>query len=154
MTYVVFNTLHLVGVILLIGNVTVTFIWKLFADRTREPPIVAFAQRLVIWNDWAFTALGAGLIIVSGYGMAATTEMDLIAVDWLFWSQIWFYVAGLIWLLVLVPIQVLQARQARDFAESGKIPSAYWRLTFHWNLWGVLATVLLLAPLYLMVAKI
>jgi len=59
MTYLVMKTLHLVGVILLMGNVTVTFIWKLFADRTRNPEIVAFAQRLVGWNDWAFTVWGS-----------------------------------------------------------------------------------------------
>jgi len=148
------KNLHLIGVILLMGNVTVTFIWKLFADRTRNPAIVAFAQRLVGWNDWAFTVWGAILILVGGYGMAWTTEMDLLAVDWLFWSQVWFYVAGLIWLLVLVPIQVLQGRQAREFAAGTSIPSAYWRLAFHWNLWGVLATLLLLVPLYLTIAKV
>jgi len=69
--------------------------------------------------------MGVVLIIIGDYGTAWTTEMDVLAVDWLFWSQVWFYAAGLSWLFVLVLIQVLHARQARNFPKSRRIPSAY-----------------------------
>jgi uncharacterized membrane protein len=144
---------HLIGVIFLLGNVSVTFMWKLFADDTEQPVVIAFSQRMVLWNDWAFTVIGVVLIIVSGYGMAWSAGLDLVSQGWLFWSQVWFYGAGLIWLFVLVPIQVVQARQARRFSAHGVIPESYRRLSWHWNVWGVLATVLLLVPLYLMIAK-
>ena len=36
LAYDVLRLLHLVGVVLLVGNVTVTSIWKLYADGTRE----------------------------------------------------------------------------------------------------------------------
>ena len=57
---------HVVGVVLFIGNIVVTAVWKLLADRTRTPAVVAYAQRLVTVTDVAFTAMGAALIAVSG----------------------------------------------------------------------------------------
>ncbi len=153
MTYSLFKIIHILGVVLLIGNVTVTFIWKFHADCTRDPTVVAFAQRLVTWTDWAFTAGGAILVIVGGYGMTVAARLDPINVRWLFWSQIWFYGVGLIWLFVLVPLQIMQARQARQFAESGTIPASYWQLCRHWNLVGIGSTVPFLYVLYLMIAQ-
>ncbi len=46
MPYKAFLFLHLLGVVLLMGNITVASAWKFYADRTRDPQIVAFAQRL------------------------------------------------------------------------------------------------------------
>ena len=41
MFYAGLKTLHLIGVVLLVGNAIVTLIWKLAADRTRDPRILA-----------------------------------------------------------------------------------------------------------------
>jgi uncharacterized membrane protein len=59
MSYDVLRLLHLLGVVLLLGNVTVTSDWKLYADRTRDPVVIAFAQRLVTITDWFFTFWGS-----------------------------------------------------------------------------------------------
>jgi Predicted integral membrane protein (DUF2269) len=45
MNYSVFKFLHVLGVILLIGNVTVTAFWKVLANRSKEARIVAYSQR-------------------------------------------------------------------------------------------------------------
>lgn len=50
------------------GNAVITVgtaLWKTLADQTPDPPIVAYAQRLVTVTDAAFTATGAALITVS-----------------------------------------------------------------------------------------
>lgn len=153
MAYSIFKIIHILGVVILVGNVTVTFIWKVRADLTRDPTVVAFAQRLVSWTDWAFTAGGALLIIVGGYGMTLVADLDPIDVGWLFRSQVWFYGIGLVWLFVLVPLQVVQARQARRFAVTGTIPESYWRLCRYWNLVGIASTVPFVHVLWLMVVR-
>ena len=135
MTYTIFKTAHLLGAIILIGNVTVTAVWKVFADRTREPSIIAFAQRLVTYTDWAFTVSGVVLIMVGGYGMAWASGIAVFSLGWLVWSQILFDGAGLIWLFILVPDQIVQARQARDFSLSDVIPESYWRRSRRWIFW-------------------
>jgi len=153
MTYDILILLHVLGVILLIGNVTVTSIWKFYADGTRDPKIIGFAQRLVTITDWFFTFWGIVLLMVGGYGAAWLAGMDVLRDDWIVWSQVMFVLAGLIWLVILVPIQVKQARMARGFAAGGPIPEGYWRLGKLWIVWGSIATIPLVAAIWLMLRK-
>ena len=64
MQYQMLKFLHVLGVILLIGNVTITAFWKVFADRSNDPLVIAEAQRIVILADWFFTLAGIVLILV------------------------------------------------------------------------------------------
>jgi len=96
---------------MLMGNITVTAIWKYFADRTQQPEVLAFAQKLVTYTDWSMTVWGVVLLMGGGYFMIFFANWPLTQ-HWLLWSQILFVAAGLIWLLVLVPIQIRQARLA------------------------------------------
>ena len=106
MSYAAWKFVHVLGVVLLVGNVTVTSVWKVFADRTGEPRTIAFAQRLVTGTDWAFTGSGIVLMIGGGYGMALGAGFALTGAGWLLWSQVMTVVSGLLWLGVLLPIQV------------------------------------------------
>jgi uncharacterized membrane protein len=65
-----------------------------------------------------------------------------------------FGLSGLIWVLILIPIQVMQARLARAFADGGEIPERYWRLNRQWYIWGTVATMLPLLNIYVMVQKV
>jgi uncharacterized membrane protein len=153
MSYDVFKLLHLLGVVLLVGNVTVTAIWKLYADGTRDPVIVAFAQRLVTITDWFFTFWGIVLLVVGGYGAAWLAGMDVLRDGWLVWSEAMFALAGVVWLVLLVPVQVRQARLARGFAPGRAIPAEYWRLGRIWIAGGLVATVPLVAATWVMIRK-
>jgi uncharacterized membrane protein len=144
--------LHVLGVVIFLGNIIVTAVWKLLADRTRDPPVVAYAQRLVTVTDVAFTATGAALIAISGPVLAD----DLGGVGgpaWITWGLALFIASGVIWVAVLIPVQVLQARAARRFATGGAIPEHYWRLARVWYVFGSVAILLPLANLYFMVFK-
>lgn len=153
MAYDIFKLLHLLGVVLLLGNVTVTSIWKLYADATRDPAVIGFAQRLVTITDWFFTLWGILLLVGGGYGAAWVGGMDPLRDAWLLWAEGLFALAGAIWLCVLVPIQVRQARMARGFVVEGSVPQAYFRLGRLWILWGVVATLPLVAATWVMLRK-
>jgi uncharacterized membrane protein len=144
--------LHILGVVVFLGNIIVTAVWKGLADRTRDPRVVAYAQRLVTVTDIAFTATGAALIAVSGPVLAD----DLGGIggqSWITWGFALFIASGVIWVAVLIPVQVLQARLARSFAGGGDIPARYWTLARVWNVFGTIAVLLPLANLYFMVFK-
>ena len=47
----------------------------------------------------------------------------------------------------------IDARAARLFALGGDIPETYWRYARRWMVWGVIATLLPLANVYVMVFK-
>ncbi len=153
MLYDLLKFAHITGVVMLMGNITVTAIWKFFADRDGRPQVLAFAQKLVTYTDWSMTVWGVILTMVGGYGMAMLAGWDLVGARWLLWSQVCFVIAGLIWLSIIVPIQRAQARMAREFADGGAVPAAYREQSRRWLAWGLVSTLPLLAALWLMVAK-
>jgi uncharacterized membrane protein len=146
-------SLHILGVVLFLGNIIVTAVWKMLADRTQSPPVVAYAQRLVTITDVAFTATGVALIIVSGQVLADDFGGVFSGPTWLTIGWSLFIASGVIWLGVLIPVEVMQARLARQFRDSATIPDRYWRLSMIWAVFGAVATLLPLANLYLMVFK-
>jgi uncharacterized membrane protein len=150
-SYQLAKFIHLTGVAMLMGNITVTAIWKFFADRDGRPAVLGFAQKLVTYTDWAMTAWGAGLIMAGGYFMTASAGMPL-GQGWLLWSQILFVMAGMIWLLVIVPIQMKQSRLAKSFAPDD-VGDEYRALSRRWLAWGLTSTVPLVIATWLMIAK-
>jgi uncharacterized membrane protein len=151
MSYDIALFLHVTGVVMLMGNITVTAIWKFYADRDGRPAVLAFAQKLVTYTDWSMTAWGAALTIIGGYGMVVIGRIPL-TLDWLLWSQVLFVISGLLWLLTIVPIQIRQARLARNFDEDD-VGEDYRALSRRWLFWGLLATVPLVSATWFMVAK-
>ena len=146
-------SLHILGVVLFLGNIIVTAVWKVLADRTKSPPVVAYAQRLVTRTDIAFTATGVILIIVSGQVMAEDFGGVFGGPMWLTIGWSLFIASGVIWAGALIPIEVMQARLAKQFATEAVIPERYWRLSMLWSVFGAIATLLPLANLYFMVFK-
>jgi uncharacterized membrane protein len=151
-TYLALKSLHILGVVLFVGNIIVTGWWKVMADRTRHPAIVAFAQRQVTLTDWIFTFGGSSLVVVGAYANVYLHDLPLDA-PWLVWGQAMFFLSGLLWVAILIPLQIRLARLARGFAGGGAIPDEYWRLNRVWLWVGILATVLPAANLYFMVFK-
>ena len=68
--------------------------------------------------------------------------MDVFHIHWLSWSLWLLSATGLIWVAILIPIQMRQARMAQEFAVSGAIPTEYWRLGRLWAIWGFILTLL------------
>jgi len=123
------------------------------ADRTKQARLVAYAQRQVTLTDIIFTAGGALLILVTGIGNAHLLNMDYWHIRWLAWGLRLFIISGMIWVLILIPIQIKQARIARAFADGCEIPGIYWRLGRFWIVFGIVATILPMMNVYLMVFK-
>ena len=136
---------------MLMGNITVTAIWKYFADRTHSSEVLGFAQKLVTYTDWSMTVWGVLLLMGGGYAMVFIVDWPLTQ-HWLLWSQVLFVVAGQIWLFILVPIQVKQARLAKEFSAFD-VGDEYRQLSRRWLTWGLISTVPLVVSTWLMIAK-
>ncbi|MEO0870783.1 MAG: DUF2269 family protein [Pseudomonadota bacterium] len=148
-----FKFLHYLGIILLAGNITVTAVWKVFADRNGNWRIVQFGQRLVTGTDFGLTIPGIILTMIGGYGSLYVMGYSLLEPAWLLWSQIMFVAAGVIWLFILVPIQIRQARLANSWTGQEGVTEEYRKLSRRWITWGLISTVPLCIVLWLMVAK-
>jgi uncharacterized membrane protein len=152
-SYLFLKSLHIFGVILLMGNIIVTAWWKFMANKTKNPDVIAFAQRQVTLTDFVFTAPGALLAILAGDSMAYSFMTDSWNIQWLTWGRSLFIASGIIWISVLIPTQIKQARMARNFQHSKSIPDEYWKLSHRWNIFGAIAVLLPLINIYWMVFK-
>lgn len=150
--YLWLKVVHIFGVVLFLGNIIVTGWWKNMADQTKNPQIIAFAQRQVTLTDYIFTAGGVLILLVAGMTNVYVHEMTYSA-KWLAHGMAMFTISGVIWGVVLIPVQIKQAKMAAEFNVTGVIPNRYWTLCKTWNIFGFLATVIPLANLYFMVFK-
>ena len=140
---------HVLCACLFLGNVVVSGIWAALAERTRNHAIVQFSNRLVLITDLLFTLSGAVGVVITGHLMAAQYGGDS-AHPWISWSYTLFGLSGLIWMLVLVPIQL---KQRRLLQRTTQITSEYLQWSRIWQVSGAVATALPLPIIYFMVAK-
>lgn len=152
-TYLLLKSLHIFGVVIFLGNIIVTGWWKVMADRTKNPLIIAFAQRQVTITDYIFTLGGVLIIVATGLGNVIIHEIDYHSIKWLIWGNYFFIASGIIWVVILLPVQIIQAKMAKQFSENPEIPKSYWKLGRIWVIFGILATILPLGNLYWMVFK-
>jgi uncharacterized membrane protein len=151
--YLLLKFIHLLGVVIFLGNIVVTGWWKFMADRTGDLKIIAFAQRQVTLTDFVFTAGGVVLVAIGGVGNAMLHHMDYLHIKWMAWGYWQFIASGVIWVVVLIPVQIRQAKMARTFANGQSIPTSYWILARVWYIFGTLATLLPASNIYWMVFK-
>ncbi len=153
LNYLALKVLHIAGGIIFVGNLVVTAFWKVMADRSREPMIAAFGQKMVNLTDFAFTSIGAFILLITGLLMTDSISEDVWAVSWIAWGMGLFLASAFLWAAVLFPVQVKQAWLARGFSEGDEIPEQYWRLGRIWL--GVAALAILLPSInvYFMVFK-
>ncbi len=143
---------HFTGIIIFLGNITVTAVWKVLANATNEPKIIAYSQRLVTITDIIFTLGGVVLILGSGYVMAEKYG-GVYGNGWLTTGFNLFSASALVWVVILIPVQVMQSRIANTFKDGGNIPRRYWTLSNIWLVAGIIATILPFSVLYFMVFK-
>src|SRR3989304_6672889 len=74
--------LHLLGVIVFVGNIVTAALWKARADASGDLHAIAYAQRGVMFADYVFTAPGAALILVTGLWLADLSDRSILQTGW------------------------------------------------------------------------
>ncbi len=152
--YLWLKLLHLVAVVAFLGNITTGLFWKLHADRTRDPRIIAHTFDGIIRSDRWFTIPGVVLILAGGIGAAIVGGVPLLGTGWILWSIVLFTISGLAFVLRVAPLQTQLRALAQAGAEQGSLDWArYHRLARTWELWGAVALLTPVAALVLMVLK-
>lgn len=145
--YLVIKSLHLLGAVLLLGNVTVTGVWSFYLYRHWRDGTVPFRPiaRAILWTDLAFTAGGGAALTVSGVWMILRNGYPVLETPWLLKGIVALSLSTLSWLVVLLPDQVR--------LEKSDDPAAIRRLFQRWSAVGWASTALLFYALWVMVTK-
>ena len=151
MSYLFWKLLHVIAVILLVGNITTGILWKVHADRTRDPALIAHTCTGLMRSDRWFTQPGVALIIVAGIAAAIAGHLPILGTGWIFWSIVLFAISGLAFMLRVAPLQ----RRMHAIASAGTAMDwpAYEAATRAWNLWGMIALLTPAIAVALMVLK-
>jgi uncharacterized membrane protein len=151
--HLVLKLIHVVAVIVFIGNISLGIFWKEVADRSREPRIMAHTMRSIILADRLFTIPAIVLIIAAGVATAMAEHLPILATGWILWSIILFVISG----LAFMPVTRLQremAAVADEGVKTGTVDAVrYHSLSVGWNFWGFIALVAPLGAVALMVLK-
>lgn len=142
--YPVHKALHLAGVVLLMGNLSVGPGWLSYAWY-RDRPSLPFAVRALVAMDLWFTAPGIVLTMINGLWLASQWG-GIGGTPWLA-SSVWALACA--WALV-PPALYWQERVASTAPEGGP---AFERALVWWSVWGTLAMVPMMAAFWWMIAK-
>ncbi|GLK80143.1 DUF2269 family protein [Methylopila turkensis] len=143
---------HVVGAAVLLGTGSGIAFFMLMAHRTRAPALIAHVAGTVALADMIFTATAALLQPVTGAVLAHLVGWPL-DTGWIVLSLILYVAIGLLWLPV-VRMQIVMRDLARAAAAEGTpLPLRYHRLFRLWFWCGVPAFLMVLAIVWLMVAR-
>lgn len=145
--YLVLKWVHILGGILLLGNVTVTGVWSLYLYRHWRDEGMPFAPiaRAILLTDLVFTLGGGALLSITGVWMALRSGFPFLGTPWLLHGIIALSLATLAWAVVLIPDQ-LKMEKATDPAQIRK-------LFLRWSVIGWADTAVLFYGLWAMVTK-
>jgi len=153
MQYLLLKSLHVLSVVLFLGNIILGVFWKFHADRNGSLQGRALAIEGIIRSDRWFTLPGVAAIIVTGVWMATLAHMPIVKTRWLFWALILFGVSGVAFQVFVAPLQKKLLANVRAGLAGTWNESEYRRLSRAWEFWGAVATLTPTGSLFLMVLK-
>jgi uncharacterized membrane protein len=145
--YLILKLVHLFGVVLFLGNITIGVFWKRYADRSRNPAIMAYTIDAIIQADRVFTIPGILILLAGGIGTAIVGRIPMLSTGWILWSLIAFILAG----LAFGPLSRIQ-RQLSTAAHNANLEE-YERLSKGWDQWGFIALALPFLAFAFMILK-
>ena len=151
--YLLLKTVHVLAVVMFLGNIATGVFWKSHADRTRDPRLIAHVMHGIIRSDRLFTNPGVVLIVIAGVVTAVVGRLPILGTGWILWSIVLLTIAGFAFGARVAPLQRRLLETARA-GETGDMDWArYEQLSRSWALWGAIALATPLAALCLMVLK-
>jgi len=153
MQYLALKSLHIIAVVLFLGNVITGAFWKAHGDRAGT--LAARAQALdgIIRSDRWFTLPGVMVIIITGVLLAMTLGLPLLSTRWIVWSLVLFGISGAVFSARVAPLQKKLLANVRAGLGGTWNESEYQALSRAWQAWGWVATGTPVVALVLMVTK-
>jgi uncharacterized membrane protein len=148
--YQLLKVIHVIAVILFMGNIITGLFWKMHADGTKNAAIIAHTMRGLIRADRWFTIPGVIVITIAGVMAAMQAGLPLLRTGWIFWSLVAFTLSGIAFAWKVAPLQKQLLRMSTD----GDLDwTSYRSKSLQWELWGLFATITPMIALVLMVWK-
>ncbi len=138
MLYLGFKLVHIAAVILFLGNIITGLFWKMHADRTRSPQVIAHTFEGIIRSDRWFTLPSIIVILIGGFASAIVGRIPILGTGWILWSIVLFTLSGLAFSFRVAPLQAKLATLARTSGGDEQFDwTRYHTLSRAWERWGL-----------------
>ena len=84
MVYFSLVLIHVIAVIIFLGNITITPFWKLHAEKIKDRLHILNIWEGIIRSDRFFTMPGVIILLIFGIGAAAHLKVNFIDTGWIF----------------------------------------------------------------------
>jgi len=146
------KSLHILGVVLLLGNSIISAVWRMRAQRSDSKDIHLFSIKVLKSTDLFFSVPGILLLISTGHMLAAQIG-GMAAHGWIHMSYTLLAVSIIIWLAGLLPLQRKQLKLLNETKTLKEAGIRYETANKWWLILTSLSTACLIAGLYLMIAR-
>ena len=153
MSYLHWKLLHIISVVIFLGNITTGLFWAARANKSGNLGQVASTFDSIIMSDRWLTIPGVIGILVSGFVGAMVGELPILRTGWIFWPAMLFLVSGVIFGIWVGPLQRKIATLANAGYASEESWAEYRKLYRSWELWGIAALLTPVIALIIMVLK-
>lgn len=155
MEYTFYKLLHILGVLLFLGNIITGLFWMHIAVQTNDVKIVGHSIRGIILADTFFTIPGVIIITATGIMTAIIGHYPILGTGWILWPIILFIISGAAFMAKVAALQkAMSAMTANDRSGSDFDWVTFRSLYRSWELWGLIATVTPIAAAAMMILKL
>lgn len=152
--YLTLKFVHVLAVVLFMGNIITGLFWHVHAAGTRDAKLLFHTMDGIIRSDRWFTNPCAVILTLAGISLAIQAHLPILRTPWILGSIVLFSLSGLLFAVRVAPLQ----KRLRELARAGMTDTAfdypgYARVAKAWDFWGGASTLLSLGALALMVLK-
>lgn len=143
--------LHVLAVVLFLGNLMTCLFWAAHATRSRDPSVIAHTFDGIRRADRWFTLPGVLTMLVGGVVAAIRLDLAVFGTGWIVWAL------GLlgIGLLVLATVRAALQRDLLELAVSGDAEHLAWKeYELLYRYWWMASLVAIAAPLLAVVLMV
>lgn len=153
MDYLIWKLVHVVSVILFVGNITTGVFWASYAVRSGDFALIASTFDGIIRADRWFTSPGVIGLTVSGIVAALTGGYPILGTGWILWGIVMLVISGAAFGMRIAPLQRQLVRLAREGVGDDTARETFRKQYTSWQLWGTVALITPLVAVAIMVIK-
>lgn len=155
MDYSYFKLIHIIAVMLFLGNIITGLFWMHIAVKTKDLKIMAFTMKGIRDSDRYFTIPGVIIITAFGFFAAISGHFPILHTGWILWSIIMFSISGFAFAFKVAPLQKKLYHLTLNKESSGDFDwKNFNKVYLEWDIWGLIALLTPLAAFIMMTLKI
>ena len=155
MNYSYLKLIHILAVIIFLGNIITGLFWMHIAVKTKDLKIITFTMKGIRDSDRYFTIPGVIIITAGGFLSAIFGQFPILHTGWIFWSIVMFSISGLAFAFKVAPLQKQVYHLTLNKETSPNFDwKNFYKVYVAWVIWILVALFTPLAALIMMTLKI